>query len=365
MLINTDKSKVVHFRHGRRKRSEFIFKIGHNELETVSTYKYLGVIFYEKGTFSSNADNLAKAGGRALGAIISKIHKLKEFGIKTYEKLFNACVVPILDYCSSVWGFNDYSSVDAVQNRSIRYFLGVHRFAPKVAINGDIGWLPSKERRHINIVRYWNRLLDMDNSRLCKKVFQWDYRICNNNWSSDVKTIMSSLNLINSFENQRQCDMNSIRTSLYDLQVSEWPRKCADLPKLRTYILFKQSYMTEEYVKINLKRNERSVLAQFRLGILPIRIKTGRFIGERIEDRLCRMCDQNQIENEIHFMFHCSLYNEIRHTVLSCLYEETIISKTDNEKLYVLMNQYPRKTAKYLVTSLERRKRYLYSPNTR
>ena len=70
--------------------------------------------------------------------MISKIHKL-EFGIKTYEKLFNACVVPILDYCSSVWGFDDYSSVDPVQNRSIRYFLGVHRFAPKVAINGDIG----------------------------------------------------------------------------------------------------------------------------------------------------------------------------------------------------------------------------------
>ena len=98
MLINTDKSKVVHFRHGRRKKSEFRFKIGNNELETVGTYKYLGVIFYEKGTFSSNGDNLAKAGGRALGAIISKIHKLKEFGIKTYEKLFNACVVPILDY---------------------------------------------------------------------------------------------------------------------------------------------------------------------------------------------------------------------------------------------------------------------------
>ena len=79
----------------------------------------------------------------------------------------------------------------------------------------------------------------MDNSRLCNKVFQWDDRICNNNWSSDVKTIMLSLNLINALENQRQCDMNSIRTSLYDLQASEWPRKCADLPKLQTYILFK------------------------------------------------------------------------------------------------------------------------------
>ena len=71
--------------------------------------------------------------------------KLKESGIKTYENLFNACVVPVLDYSSSVWGFNDYASIDAVQNRTIRYFLGVHRFAPKVAINGDAGWLPSKK----------------------------------------------------------------------------------------------------------------------------------------------------------------------------------------------------------------------------
>ena len=51
---------------------------------------------------TTTKDNVEAAGGRALGAIISKIHSLKEFGIKTYEKLYSACVVPILDYCSSV-----------------------------------------------------------------------------------------------------------------------------------------------------------------------------------------------------------------------------------------------------------------------
>ena len=110
------------------------------------------------------------------------------------------------------------------------------------------------------------------------------------------------------------------------------------------------------HVKINLKRRERSVLAQFRLGILPIRIETGRFIGEKVEDRLCRKCNQNQIENEIHFLFHCPLYNDIRLDVLSCLNIDTISWKTDNDKLYLLMKNYPRKTAKYLISSLERRK---------
>ena len=38
---------------------------------------------------------------------MSKINNLKEYGIKAYEKLFNSCVVLVLDYNSSVWGLKD------------------------------------------------------------------------------------------------------------------------------------------------------------------------------------------------------------------------------------------------------------------
>ena len=48
VLINTDKSKVVHFRKGRRHRTDFEFKIGNNVLELTEKYKYYGVIFTEK-----------------------------------------------------------------------------------------------------------------------------------------------------------------------------------------------------------------------------------------------------------------------------------------------------------------------------
>ena len=33
-----------------------------------------------------------------------------------------------------------------MQKRAIRYFLGVHRFAPVLAIAGDMGWEPSEVR---------------------------------------------------------------------------------------------------------------------------------------------------------------------------------------------------------------------------
>ena len=85
----------MHFRTPWQRQSEFIFKIGENIIETVESYKYLGVIFHEKKDFKSTANALASGAGRALGGIISKIHNLKEFGFSTYEKLYNTCVVPI------------------------------------------------------------------------------------------------------------------------------------------------------------------------------------------------------------------------------------------------------------------------------
>ena len=97
----------MHFQKGRHRRTEFEFKIRNNILELTKKYKYLGVIFMEKNDFNRNAVNFTKGGDRALGLIISKLHTLKEFGIKTYEKLYNSCVVPILEYQSSVWDYKE------------------------------------------------------------------------------------------------------------------------------------------------------------------------------------------------------------------------------------------------------------------
>ena len=88
VLINTAKSKSVQFRTQRQRRSEFIFKVGENIIETVESYKYLGVIFHEQKNFKITANALASGAGRALGGIISKIHNLKEFGFNTSEKLY-------------------------------------------------------------------------------------------------------------------------------------------------------------------------------------------------------------------------------------------------------------------------------------
>ena len=95
--------------------------------------------------------------------------------------MFNTSVVPILDYCSGVWGYTSFPDCEKVQHRAIRYYLGVHPKAPLLAITGAMGWVDPQVRRHVNIIRLWNRLLKMEDSRLTKKIFLWDHSLCKNN----------------------------------------------------------------------------------------------------------------------------------------------------------------------------------------
>ncbi len=53
----------------------------------------------------------------------------KGFGYNNYTKLYHSGAIPILDYCSSVWGYCNLDKIDILQNRALRVFLGVHKFA--------------------------------------------------------------------------------------------------------------------------------------------------------------------------------------------------------------------------------------------
>ncbi|XP_071141695.1 uncharacterized protein [Mytilus edulis] len=75
--VNSAKSSVMHFRKGRIPRTSLTFKIGNEQLQIVEQYKYLGVNLSEKLKYTAAADAFAKAGGRALGAAISKVHSYK------------------------------------------------------------------------------------------------------------------------------------------------------------------------------------------------------------------------------------------------------------------------------------------------
>ena len=78
-----------------------------------------------------------------------------------------------MDYCAGVWGFALNDQLDKIHMRSIRCFLGVNQYATKVGVEGDLGWVPPQIHRHLDMLRQWNRLVSMAESRLPKVLYHY------------------------------------------------------------------------------------------------------------------------------------------------------------------------------------------------
>ena len=244
------------------------------------------------------------------------------------------------EYASEVWGYGENVSCEGIQQRASRFYLGVHPKTSTLALIGYIGWSTAQLKRHRNIMRYWNRLIQMDDTRLTKQIFLYDVNKCFGNRSSEVKSILNATGLEMIFDNLMVCNYKDIYQKCIDNYAERWKLGVALKPKLRTYVLFKEALGTEDYIKLCSSRRKRSLLAQFRMGILPIALETGRFRNLAIADRLCVLCNLQAVEDELHFLCVCSLYNDIRRD----MFENLLHLNFDNfnilslhDKLYHLL----------------------------
>ena len=105
------------------------------------------------------------------------------------------------------------------------------------------------------------------------------------------------------------------------------------------------------------------MFAQLRCGILPLKIETGRYTQIPAEFRLCTFCDCNAVEDEMHFLFDCSFYNDLRR---ECWLKFEVLSpnfmiQNNEEKFNLLMSSDLVKTAgEYVYNCYNKRKGHLY-----
>ena len=174
--------------------------------------------------------------------------------------------------------------------------------------------------------------------------------MCRNNWSWDTKQIMNKLGSIDAFNTQSSVNISDAKVLINNFYARKWSDDLQGVPKLRTYRMFKTEPKCEEYLTLNLKKYERSMLCQLRFGILPLRLETGRYIGEPVDQRICKHCSLNAVEDEKHFMLDCEQYNAIRNNLFSEIIENTdFVSFNPIDKLCYLLNNAPRRTAKYVL----------------
>jgi len=329
MSVNNAKTKVVHFRRGPSiPRTETVFRLGeYVEIELVDKYRYLGLVLTEFMDMNITVKYVAMAAQRALGVLIAKSKSQGGLPYPVFTKLYDTLVQPIIDYGAAIWGHKSFSCIQTVQNRAMRYYLGVGRRTPNVALQGEMGWLGNDQRQWVCVTRQWCRFRNMQDMRINKAIFKWAHRYAIQGAKNSQKMIMAfyhSIDMDNLCNIQEDLQFKYLKEDLI-LALSNhyetvWLEKLhhesagrgAGRNKLRTYRKFKHSIYTETYVSAPMSKRPRSALAKFRCGVAPLRLETGRYTRTPEEERLCSLCDLNEVESEEHCLIRCELYPDIQ-----------------------------------------------------
>ena len=148
-----------------------------------------------------------------------------------------------------------------------------------------------------------------------------------------------------------------LKDSMLGKQQAYVMTECQNKPKLRTFLLVKDFTTVPPHVGKPLTFAERKTISRLRLGILPFRIETARFIRPVVpeEQRVC-YCHSGEIENEIHALFYCSVYYELREAWFNkMLIPNNFDELQPAEKLSFVLNNAVnvRHTAQFLIAMLD------------
>ena len=165
------------------------------------------------------------------------------------------------------------------------------------------------------------------------------------------------------FDTQIQFPTKSVTSSLKDsmknMQSSTLKEQCLLKPKLRSFVKFKDFTLLSSHVAKSMTFNERRILSKIRLGVLPIRLETGRYVKPPLleAERTC-YCDSGEIESEFHVLFGCNKYLVLREAWLSKLVIPENFNQMDFcDKMGLALNNAEniKYTAKYLLDVMDLR----------
>ena len=176
-----------------------------------------------------------------------------------------------------------------------------------------------KARRDLKMLKYWGKLVLMEDSRLVKQI----YTHCRNktvglktSFCYQIRNLLISLNLghlwISEEIGEYEDWVKLAETSVNQLDANLWSLSMQKKTKLRTYRAIKSVFRQEDYVMWVMPPEHRTIYARIRSGSLQLRIETGRWKKEPKEERLCQICLTGEVESEAHFLLHCFAYDRLR-----------------------------------------------------
>ena len=355
--VNVQKTKIVIFRNGGYIARHEKWFLGRQEIEIVNEFKYLGVLFTSRLSFNALQQDLAQRARAALLQVNRCIRKLVSVPPDVYFKLFDAQVLPVLLYSSELWGLTDNFQVENVHLQALKRFLNVPIRAPNVIVYGETGRYPLYINASIRAVKYWLKVLSMEENRFPKKIYRMMCVSGNSEtWATRIKNLLYRYDLGSIWENQSNQTERDFLQELKKRMLCEYRYLWSDLivssNRYNFYRIFKPTWGRENYLFALDKKVFRDVFVNFRIGFSELFVHRLRFAYDIENDTmLCPACFETE-EDEAHFLLECPVYHDLREIYmgkLTCAYDVQCIMSSDDEK-------HVRQVSMYLYYAFQRRR---------
>ncbi|XP_076659971.1 uncharacterized protein LOC143363245 [Halictus rubicundus] len=161
LQLNAEKSKMMRCRRGGGRWKKITWRWKGKVLEEVSEFMYVGYVIMRVGGQRKHVEDRIRKGAAVMGQVwgIGKRRFGNDWGRRIW--LFNMWVWSVISYGVEIWGWREWEVLERLQERFLRWVLGVERCTPGYMVRGRgrrggevDGW--EKERRRFWEERGWS-----------------------------------------------------------------------------------------------------------------------------------------------------------------------------------------------------------------
>ena len=271
---------------------------------------------------------MADRGRKGVTAILRLLWSIGEHSPEIFFKLFDSQIQPILTYGSEIWGVSTKQDcIERVHLSAMKRFLCVSQRTPKHLVYGELGRYPLRINTFVKCVKFWLRILCMDDSRYPKKAYNMLLFLQKQNystWACNIRNLLYTYGYGVVWEAQAVGDIKSFiaafKQRLIDNYAQDWHSALESHTFYGVYSTYSHSLILRPYFNVIKSINIRKIFTRFRLGMLPLRAHFLNFNNANTSfNNSCPFCT-NVPETELHFLLTCPKYDHLRTQFISKKY---------------------------------------------
>lgn len=326
LKVNVDKTKVMVFRKGGTLPRNLSFYYNGQQLEIISKFRYLGVVFTAGGSFSETLNTLAGQAQKAIFKLNKYLHKFTFISPRHKLELFDKLILPILNYGGEVWGFSQANIIERVHLQFCKSLLGVKKTTQNDFVYGELGRTTCITKRYLQVIKYWFKILFSGDTKYIKLVYNMmlndmESRPSITNWVSLLRHLLLSMGFYDVWLQQGVGDYNrfiyQFQQRLSDNFIQNWHARIEESSRAVFYRSF-ATFQFQPYLNNVNVYKYICALSKLRMSSHRLEVEAGRWVRPNkipLDERKCYFCQV--LEDEYHFVLECSVYLDLRKKYIS------------------------------------------------